>query len=78
MIAAIVGVGGFLGMGEKQIAVPFDQLSVNYDAQEIVSTLTKEEAEAAPEYVFREREAAPGLVNDPATMPADPAAPADP
>lgn len=79
MIAAIVGVGGFLGMGEKQIAVPFDQLSVNYDAQEIVSTLTKDEAEAAPEYVFREREAAPGLVNDPATMPTDPAAaPTDP
>ena len=88
MIAAIIGVGGFLGIGEKQIAVPWDQLKVNYDAQEITSELTKEEADAAPEYVFREREAAPGanapaaggtLATDPATAPADPAmAPADP
>ncbi|MBU3030504.1 PRC-barrel domain-containing protein [Paracoccus marinaquae] len=72
MIAAIIGVGGFLGIGEKQIAVPFDQLTVNYDAQEITSDLTKEEAEAAPEYVFREREAAPALTPVPATV--DPAA----
>lgn len=57
--AAVIGVGGFLGIGEKQIAVPWDQLTINYDAQEISSDLTKEEAEAAPEYVFREQEAAP-------------------
>lgn len=81
MIAAVVGVGGFLGIGAKQIAVPFDQLTVNYDAQEITTDLTKEEADAAPEYVFREREAAPAAAGDagmgttaPATDPA--AAPA--
>lgn len=83
MIAAIIGVGGFLGIGEKQIAVPWDQLTVNYDAQQINSDLTKEEAEAAPEYVFREREAAPSVAPaDGATAPAAPAtdgaaAPAD-
>jgi sporulation protein YlmC with PRC-barrel domain len=90
MIAAIIGVGGFLGIGEKQIAVPWDQLTVNYDAEEINSDLTKEEADAASEYVFREREAAPGAAvdmapaadpamapaADPAMAPADPAAPA--
>lgn len=81
MIAAVIGVGGFLGIGEKQIAVPWDQLTINYDAQEITSDLTKEEAEAAPEYVFREQEAAPGAAPADAAAPADPAAepaPADP
>lgn len=76
MIAAVIGVGGFLGIGEKQIAVPWDQLTVNYDAQEITSELTEEEADAAPEYVFRERESAPAVGGD--TMATDPAAvPAD-
>lgn len=81
IIAAIIGVGGFLGIGEKQIAVPWDQLTINYDAQEITTGLTKDEAKAAPEYVFREREAAPAPMPaaDPAAAPADPAAvPADP
>ena len=59
MKAAVIGVGGFLGIGEKQIAVPWDQLTINYDAQQISSDLTKEEAEAAPEYVFRAQEEAP-------------------
>ena len=79
VIAAIIGVGGFLGIGEKQIAVPWEQLTINYDAQEITTELTKDEAKAAPEYVFREREAAPApapAAADPAAAPAaaDPAA----
>lgn len=84
MKAAVIGVGGFLGIGEKQIAVPWDKLMLNFDAQEITSDLTKEEAEAAPAYAFREQEPAPGAAPaDPAAVPADPAAdpaamPADP
>ncbi|MFV0411432.1 MAG: PRC-barrel domain-containing protein [Paracoccus sp. (in: a-proteobacteria)] len=58
MIAAIIGVGGLLGIGEKQIAVPWDQLTVNSDAQTISTTLTAAEAMAAPNYAFRQREAA--------------------
>lgn len=89
MIAAVIGVGGFLGIGEKQIALPWDQLTINYDAQEITSNLTKEQADAAPEYVFREQEGAPvaetagteGTMAQPAggateTAPADTMAPA--
>lgn len=63
MIAAIIGVGGFLGVGEKQIAVPWEQLTVNYDASEITTDLTREEADAAPPYAFREREQAPAPQN---------------
>lgn len=29
--AAVIGVGGFLGLGEKSVAVPFDQLAWNLD-----------------------------------------------
>lgn len=65
MKAAIIGVGGFLGIGEKQIAVPWDQLTINYDAQQITSDLTREEAEAAPAYVFREQDEAPAAADDP-------------
>ena len=66
--AAIVGVGGFLGIGEKQIAVAWDELQIDYDANEISADLTREEAEAAPEYVFRDQEQPPAPAGmDPAT-----------
>lgn len=87
MKAAIVGVGGFLGIGTKQIALPWTDLTVNSDAREITSSLTREEADAAPEYVFRDQaDAAGGMMTDTAADPAmapaadpmatDPAAPA--
>ncbi|TGN62121.1 PRC-barrel domain containing protein [Paracoccus liaowanqingii] len=67
MKAVIIGVGGFLGIGEKQIALPWTDLTVNSDAQEISADLTQEEAEAAPEYVFRDQEAMAGdTMSDPA------------
>lgn len=69
MKAAIIGVGGFLGIGQKQIALPWADLIVNSDAQSITSDLTQEEAEAAPEYVFRDQAPAEG---DMATGTADP------
>ena len=51
--AVIVGVGGFLGMGEKDVALPYDQLTFSKDANStlIVGTrATKESLETAPEY----------------------------
>ena len=60
--AAIIGVGGFLGIGQKQIAINWDELQIDYDANEITTDLTREEAEAAPEYVFRQQEPAPAPV----------------
>lgn len=52
--AVIVGVGGFLGMGEKDVALPFDQLMFarNADGALAVSTnMSKEALQSAPEYV---------------------------
>ena len=50
--AVIIGVGGFLGMGEKNVAVPFDSLRWSVDANgkplAYLST-TKDELKNAPE-----------------------------
>ena len=74
MQAAILSVGGFLGIGAKQIAVPWEELQINYDANEISMNLTREEAEAAPEYVFRDQEQPPSPAGmDPAATGAVPA-----
>lgn len=65
--AAILSVGGFLGIGAKQIAVRFDELEIDYDAREIHLNLTREEADEAPEYTFRDRTEAPAPAAAPAT-----------
>ena len=52
--AVIVGVGGFLGMGEKDVALPFDQLSFAKDsdgALRVTTSMTKDSLQSAPEYV---------------------------
>ena len=49
----IVGVGGFLGMGEKDVALSFDKLTFARDKDNglVVSTdATKESLQAAPAY----------------------------
>lgn len=60
--AAIVGVGGFLGIGEKQIAIDWSKLTIDYDANKVATAITREEAQAAPAFVFRDRESAPAPV----------------
>ncbi|WP_026613000.1 PRC-barrel domain-containing protein [Ensifer aridi] len=52
--AAVVGVGGFLGIGEKNVAVPFDKIEVTEDAEantmKLTTTETAESLKAAPEF----------------------------
>ena len=50
--AAVIGVGGFLGIGEKNVAVPFQNIKVTMkDAKErLVLNTTKDEMKAAPEF----------------------------
>lgn len=53
-VAIVVGVGGFLGIGEKNVAVPFERLTVSRDDEgdDIVISLdtTRDELNAAPEF----------------------------
>ena len=50
---AVIGVGGFLGLGEKEIAVPFDALKVvrKDNTWHLVLDATKEQLKAAPAFV---------------------------
>jgi hypothetical protein len=87
--AAVIGVGGFLGIGEKNVAVSFDQIQVSQDPQSGKMTLTtplaKSDLKAAPEYKTLEaqnsnRQDTTTTGATPATpmAPANPAAPAAP
>jgi hypothetical protein len=46
---AVIDVGGFLGIGEKSVAVSFDQLELSDDGR-VRSDLTRETLESQPEY----------------------------
>ena len=51
--AVVIGVGGFLGIGEKNVAVPFDSLSWSVDANDnAIAHLaaTKDQLKAAPSF----------------------------
>ncbi|HET9574086.1 MAG TPA: PRC-barrel domain-containing protein [Methyloceanibacter sp.] len=52
--AVIVGVGGFLGVGEKNVAVPFSSLKVaeKNGSRYLVLETTKEVLQTAPGYVY--------------------------
>ncbi|ULR43346.1 PRC-barrel domain-containing protein [Rhizobium sp. K102] len=54
IVAAIVGVGGFLGIGEKNVAVPMDKIAIAQNTQDgslkLTTTETAESLKAAPEF----------------------------
>ena len=49
--AVILSVGGFLGVGEKLVAVPLSQIKVGSEAR-FVTDLTKDQLAKAPAFVF--------------------------
>ncbi|KAA1178269.1 PRC-barrel domain containing protein [Rhizobium tropici] len=54
VVAAIVGVGGFLGIGQKSVAVPFDKINATQNPQDgtvkLTTTETADSLKAAPEF----------------------------
>jgi sporulation protein YlmC with PRC-barrel domain len=83
-VQAVVGVGGFLGLGEHEVALPLDELA--YDGEKLIIAYTEEELRAMPEYTeeleqtafaeddtFRTRAMSGGetTAEGDATMPAD-------
>jgi sporulation protein YlmC with PRC-barrel domain len=57
----IVGVGGFLGIGKKDVALAWDQLSISDNGEKVVTSATKDQLAALPEHKFPET-AKPGTV----------------
>lgn len=52
---AVIGVGGFLGLGEKLVAVAFDDLKMNREADgtmRVTIDSTKEALESAPDFKY--------------------------
>jgi sporulation protein YlmC with PRC-barrel domain len=49
-VLAIISVGGFLGIGDKLVAVPFDQLQLDQDKAILMSSATEDQLKAMPEY----------------------------
>ena len=49
-VHALISVGGFLGIGDKDVAVPLDDLQVGEDDAVLTSGLTKEALEQLPDY----------------------------
>lgn len=49
----VVGSGGFLGIGEKEVPVPMSNVSVG-DGQLVIATLTEEQIEAANDFDYDE------------------------
>ena len=47
---AVVAYGGFLGLGEEQVAVPLSALSITEDGNILVLDMSKETFEAAPRF----------------------------
>ena len=50
----VLGVGGFLGIGEKEVAVPWDRFTVVPEEDRLVADLSREELEALPEFDWPE------------------------
>jgi hypothetical protein len=51
--AVVLDVGGFLGLGEKPVAIGFDGLDIRRDANGalfVYTKFTKDQLEAAPQY----------------------------
>jgi sporulation protein YlmC with PRC-barrel domain len=70
--AVVIGVGGFLGIGEKNVAVDFDSLEFTLAADNTerwVVPTTADALTAAPDFVWKEDE--PADANNDAMAPAD-------
>jgi hypothetical protein len=50
--AVIVGVGGFLGLGEKEVALDWKDLRVSDDGRKVTANLTKDQLKALPEFKY--------------------------
>ena len=86
LVAAVVGVGGFLGIGEKDVALPISKLTLTRDAQNnnevrLSTTETAEALKSAPEFkTLDDKQAASDTSTTSSTMnpaPGTPAAPAE-
>ncbi len=82
LTAVVIGVGGFLGIGEKNVAVDFNELTFEIAADNTerwVLPTTAEALTSAPDFVWEDDAPADGMAPaGDAMAPADTMAPAEP
>ena len=49
-VHAVISVGGFLGIGDREVAIPLKELEIGQDNVTLMSQQTKEDLQALPEY----------------------------
>jgi sporulation protein YlmC with PRC-barrel domain len=52
VVAVVVGVGGFLGLGERDVALDWSSLRVTDGGRDVRANFTKDQLKALPEYKF--------------------------
>ena len=68
----IVGVGGILGVGEREVRLAWSDLRVSDNGEKVVLNMTKDELKAKPEYKYSEK--GPWTAGDPNRIARDRAA----
>ncbi|MBP2547849.1 sporulation protein YlmC with PRC-barrel domain [Neorhizobium galegae] len=67
IVAAVVGVGGFLGIGQKNVAVPMDKITVTREADSndirLTTAETADALKAAPEFKTLDDQASTASTN---------------
>lgn len=58
--AVLVGVGGFLGIGQKTVAIPFDVVNRAPETNQLSTRFSRQDLEQAPEFVTIERDSGSG------------------
>jgi hypothetical protein len=48
----VVGVGGLFGFGQKQVALPWDVVTITENGEKVTANVTKEQLKASPEYRY--------------------------
>jgi sporulation protein YlmC with PRC-barrel domain len=62
----IVGVGGILGVGEREVRLAWSDLRPSDNGEKVVLNITKDELKARPEYKYNEK--APWTAGDPTRL----------
>lgn len=61
-VRAIISVGGFLGLGERLVAVPYDELQPGPEGEEYLTySASREELEQEPEFKYEQDESGWGM-----------------
>jgi len=67
----LVGVGGFLGLGERVVAISWKDLQVSQNGEKVVVNMTKDQLKAMPEYRYADTKYRGTVFGDSRPVPVD-------